>query len=788
MITFDKPLSTKDKMMDINVEESTVEIEPLVDYLELEVGPILKYMQYPSFDSDDENIADESTDDLLEGELGTHSDDENLVDESTDNFIEEEVDTCTYNGEQLRLDSTDDLVDKDMNVEDMHGHFDLDAYDDTGVDENIQDNSNDDHLEEYVNVDDDDKHGDLDLDDDNGTDTNVLDENRDNLYVDNHVHTGSYTGVVVETDKSEENVKVTFQDLNTEPSNRKVESLDNGNENEIEDEIHDSILEQELQLDIANKILNETKTKCETEDLDQTDNVSLEPDSHDPKLEGDSFDKVSETELVAEKLKGEYVGSFKRKNSVSKKEYDDALLDSQDRSLASFDSDLNEDAGDILYHRVFNKDGGFDDTEIFSGREELKMVEKNVGRQFYAKDGEGEIKESILDEDGDTSEPSETGYSEASTKTASDDPSESIEDTNDRKITVTVDDAYKSDSVFLHDASLKEAIKGGRNNVTGKKQKDLYLDQSRHVRNDRKEQFRHVKNDKEEQFRHMKNDRETFRQDRTKESYRERYTDDNEAIQRTQIEKSKVEDPFAGHRLVTLRNQIKSSDKQDAAYYVRKGDSIDLAESARYSMHKRKNIIKTPNKIRNSREKQLSFDTDTKFDNDYEGKITQYDKSSHRSVDKKYYRPKESMQRYDTQPEFQGKRQIETKEYHRTEEHNKSTNVKSLPANITEWDDREIKYSGTRLYEKPYAHVAGRFNYSNRPPRSQDALANRQHRNVRISRIPGQKKGEADCYIIRPGPEVIKLHSCSTQLRTKFTLLINILTFYMSSICDALMI
>ena len=761
--------------MDINVEESTVEIEPWVDYMELEVGPILKYMQYPSFDSDDENIQEESTDDFFEGELGTHSD-ENLVNESTDNFIKEELDTYTYNGEQLRPDSTDYLVEKDMNVEDMHGHFDLDAYDDTGVDENIQHSSNNDHLEEYVNVDD--QHGDLDLDDDYGTDTNMLDEKLDNFYEDNQ--TDSSTGVVIEKLENEENVKDAFQDINTEPLNRKAETLDNSNENEIEDEKYDVILEQKLQLDTASEISDETKIKYATDDLDQTDNVSLEPDSNDPELEGEGFDILPETEVTAKKLKGKDVDSLDRKNSASKKEWDNALLDSQDRSSASFDSELNENAGDKLYHRA---DGDFDVTEIFSGREELEMVEEKVGRQFCAKDGEGEIKGSILDEDDDTSEPSETGYSEASTKTASEDRSESIEDTNGRKITVTVDDANKSDSVFLHDASHKKAMTGERNNVAGKKQKDLYLDQSRHVRNDREEQFRHVKNDKEEQFRHMKNDRETFRQDRTKESYRERYTDDNEAIQqRTQIEKSKVEDPFAGHRPVTMRNQIKSSDKQDAAYYVRKGESIDLAESARYSMYKRKNIIKTPEKIRNSREKQLSFDTDTKFENEYNGQINRYDKSSHQSVDKKYYIPKESMQRYDMQPDIQGKRQIENKEHYRTKEHYQPTKVKSLPANITELDNGEIKYSDTRSYEKPYAHVAGRFNYSNRPPRSQDALANRQHKNVRISRIPGQKKGEADCYIIRPGPEVIKLHSCSTQLRTKFTLLINIFTFYMSCI------
>ena len=40
-------------------EEVTVEIEPWEDYLELEVGPILKYMQYPSFESDDETFEDE---------------------------------------------------------------------------------------------------------------------------------------------------------------------------------------------------------------------------------------------------------------------------------------------------------------------------------------------------------------------------------------------------------------------------------------------------------------------------------------------------------------------------------------------------------------------------------------------------------------------------------------------------------------------------------------------------------------------------------------------------------
>ena len=781
--------------MDVNVEESTVEIEPWVDYLELEIGPVLKYMQYPSFDSDEENVEDKLTDDLLDScshtdkELGGDSadnllekvvsdddSDENTVDVSTDDILEEDkekLDIGTQTDEELRADYliekvvyTDDLgentgtaytdniyieeldtgkhsyVDENISIDNYVGHLEkdinastdddiLDANVGTDIDENIRDEANDvDNLEEYDKVDKNSKHGSLDLDnnDDDFTGTDLLRENLDDFYENNQMHRGSYRDVI-EAVKAEENVLDAIQGLNTETI-RKAEKLDIGGENEIENGNPYVILEQQHKQDMASNMIEKTKAEHEIYDKD---NVNLEPDTHVYAPETrDSF--TPETELYAEKQGGSFEESFDEKKLTGKKEFENAKVDSQDRSTSSFDSEVSEDARDTLYHRDLNRDRVVNDAEILSDRDELKIKE-GFSEKLLVKEGDDEINKSVSDEDNDTSGPSEAGYSEASTKYASDDHSESTEDANDRKITATPDDTYKSDLVLSHNVSQRKSISRERNNVTSKKQKDLYLDQSGHIRNDR-EEFRQMKND----------DREKFRQDRIKDTYKERYADSGKIIQQSQIEKNKTEETFSGRSIVTPQKKIMSLNEQDADYVERKSDSTKKAESINNNMPKRRNILKTAENTRYTQGKQLSFDRDTRFDKfgyDYELQRSVNDRGTHRSIDEKYYIPNESVRRDGTKPEFQGKRQIENRDNYRTQKHPQS-------AEMTVRDDRQTKHIGTKQNEKPHAHMAGRFNYTNRPLRSQDALANRQQKNVRISRRTDGKTGEAGWFISMP--------------------------------------
>ena len=790
-------IEIKDKMMDVNVEESTVEIEPWVDYLELEIGPILKYMQYPSFDSDEENVGDESTDDLLGTCLCSRTDklradsadkllekvvcdddsDENTVDVSTDDILEEDkekLDIGTQTDEELRANAliekvvcgddldentgtvsadniseeelikqsySDENISIDHTVDHLEEDVDVNADDDnihaivgTCIDKNIRDKSNDDISEKYEKIDSNGKHCILDIDynnDDDFTGTYVLDEKKlDDLYEDNQMHTGSCRDAVVEIVNAERNVG-TLQDINIK-RNKKAENIDVDGENDLENEKTHVILEHEYQLDMASEIVEKTKAEDETYD---NGNMYLEPDTHVYAPELETRDKfIPETELYAEIHAEDTEESIDEKKMTGKKEFENPLIDSQDRSTSSLDSEVSKDARDTLYHRELDRDSIVDDTEIHSWREELKIRE-GFGGKIPAKEDGDEINTSISDEDNNTSEPSETGYSEASTKYASDDHSESMEDTNDRKITTSLADAYKSDSVLSHNVSQRETLSRERNNVTSKKQKDLYLDQSGYTGNVR------------EEFRQKKNDRETSRQDSTKESYKERYIENGKGIlHRSQIERNMTEETYSGRRVVTPQRKIMSLNAQDTYYVERKSDTIEKAESTHYNMPKRRNILKTADNTRYTQGKQLSFDRDTRFDkydNEYGTQRTVNDRGTHRSIDEKYYRQKESVRRNGHKPELQGKRQIENRNNYRTQKHHQS-------AEMTVKDDRQTKYIDTKQHEKPYAHMAGRFNYTNWPLRSQDALANRQQKNVRISRKTDWKTGEAGWFIGMP--------------------------------------
>ena len=722
--------------------ESKIEIEPWVDYLELEVGPILKYMRYPSFDTDDENLGDESTDDLLEGELDNNdgnikdeftdyllegeldNDDENIKDKSTHDLFEGELDN---NDENIKDESTDDL---------LEGELDNDN-------ENIKDESTDDLLEGNVNTYDDYKHGNLGSEANNGTDNDVLDEKLDNLNIDNQVDTGS--SVVTKKHRSED-VEKAFDESFSEPIGREVKNKQKDTkihfdtdfeENKltstvyidgIEDEKHESIpADQALQLDATNEILEETQTNFDPADLErQTDIMKLNPDSptENVELKGESNTMASETQLVTEKLEEKYVKENLDTCSMdlaSEIERDSDLFDSQSRHDTPLD---DEDAANKFYHSEFSNDEFLDDRENSKAEVEFKMVREHVERQSNENDIGEQMKESVLDVDDDTSEPSEMEISETSTKYASDDHSEPIEEAikeDGEKLKYDFDDAYYSDSNFLHENNHKQEVKAGRNTITSKKQKDLYLEQSRHA----------------------KNDREMLRQDKTKDAYKNRCRDDIAEFQSTRVEKDMVKEPLVGNISSTVQNKTNPLNMQESVAYVeRKGDSTERAERAQFTNHKRKNIMKTMEKSQYGREKQLSFDSDTKFDSDYERQTSWYDKSYQRSSDKKYYRPKESSSKDKLQPENQDRRQFENTEYYRTKKHFQPAKLKSIPADLAVWDDRETEYNHTKLYEKPYVHMAGRFNYTNRLPMSQDALANSQHRKAKISRMAKQKKGE----------------------------------------------